>query len=419
MYNGKDSSERKCQSNEIGLNLQNQRERVRESIYNIENRLENVTKRINQSSEISPHNKELIYAFCEYCKAQGLSQLRVIFYLNRFWNIARQAPKDFDQMTKADIQQLVLAIRAIRKKNGDGLSERTILDHLTAIKSFWKWFKGLEDETPPEVKWIKTNPNRSSKKLPDELPNTEDVEKLVNAATNARDKALISVLFDSGCRIGELLTLRIKNLNFDEYGGVLLVTGKTGQRRVRIIHSVQRLQTWLEQNPFKDQPDAIVFCSLSNKGRGKQLKYEAVSRIFKKIKERAHVTKKVNPHAFRHARATLLAQHLTDSQLKQYFGWQADSKMAAVYIHLSGKDLDPALARLAGLTTEQPPNDIGKVKICERCKTVNTHESLRCIQCFSPFITTEQDEKKKIAEVVFNILRQFGVQINDKQLTML
>jgi len=419
VYNGKDSSEKKCQNAEIGLNFQNQRERVRESIYNIENRLENVTKRIRLSNQISPRNKELIWAFCGHCKAQGLSPLRIIFYLNRFWNIARQAQKDFDQMTRADVEHLVLAIRVIQKKNGEALSERTILDHLTAIKSFWKWLKDSEDETPPEVKWIKTNPSKSSKKLPDELPNTEDVEKLVNAASNARDKALISVLFDSGCRIGELLTLRIKNLHFDEYGGVLLVTGKTGQRRVRIIHSVQRLQTWLEQNPFREQPDAIVFCSLSNKGRGNQLRYEAVSRILKKIRERAHVTKKVNPHAFRHARATLLAQHLTDSQLKQYFGWQADSKMAAVYIHLSGKDLDPALARLAGLTTEQLPNEIGKVKICERCKTVNTHEALRCIQCFSPFVTTEQDEKKKIAEVVFNILRQFGVQVNDKQLTML
>ena len=97
---------------------------MRESIYNIENRLENVTKRINQSNQISPRNKELIWAFCEHCKAQGLSQLRIIFYLNRFWNIARQADKDFDQMTRADVEHLVLAIRVIQKKNGDALSER-------------------------------------------------------------------------------------------------------------------------------------------------------------------------------------------------------------------------------------------------------------------------------------------------------
>jgi hypothetical protein len=88
VYNGKYSSEKKCQSTEIGLNSEKQRENVRESIYNIQNRLENVTKRINHSQQISPSSKELIWKFCEHCRVQGLSTLRITFYLNRFWNIA-------------------------------------------------------------------------------------------------------------------------------------------------------------------------------------------------------------------------------------------------------------------------------------------------------------------------------------------
>ena len=94
-----------------------------------------------------------------------------------------------------------------------------------------------------------------------------------------RETKLSSRSCDSGCRIGELLTLRIKNIQFDDYGGVLLVTGKTGQRRVRIIHSVQRLQTWLDQPPSHNNPEAVVFCSISNKSKGAQLSYEAVSRL--------------------------------------------------------------------------------------------------------------------------------------------
>jgi len=392
---------------------------VRTSIYNIENRLQNVTKRINTSPKISTHNKELIWKFAENCKIQGLSTLRIIFYLNRFYNIGRVAPKDFDQMERRDVEQLVLAVRSIKQTSGEPLAERTILDHMTAIKTFWRWLKETDDETPPEVRWIKTRPSKKGSKLPDELPNPDDIQRLIAATVNARDKALISVLFDSGCRIGEILTLRMKNVQFDDYGGILLVTGKTGQRRVRIIHSVQRLQTWLDQHPFHNNPEAAVFCSISNKTRGDQLKYESVSRLLKVLKERSGVSKKVNPHAFRHARATLLAHHLTDSQLKQYFGWQADSRMASVYIHLSGKDLDPTLASLAGLKTESLPNGGGKMKICERCRSVNPPESARCTQCFSPFITTEQDEKKKIAEIVFSILRQFGVQVDEKHLTFL
>jgi integrase/recombinase XerD len=262
---GKYGSESECQSTEIGLNKGAQNGNVTGDIYNIQNRLENVNKRIESSQRITPRNKELIWKFCEHCRLQGLSDLRVVFYLNRFRNIARLATKNFDEISKEDVQRLVMALRELKKRNGEPICERTIADHLVAIKTFWKWLKGTENEFPPEVNWIKCNSHGTSPKLPEELPNADDVQKLIDAATNARDKALISILYDSGCRISELLTLRIRNVEFDDYGAVLHVNGKTGQRRVRIIHSVLRLQAWLEEHPLRNSPEAPVFCSLSNK----------------------------------------------------------------------------------------------------------------------------------------------------------
>ena len=115
----------------------------------------------------------------------------------------------------------------------------------------------------------------------------------------------------------------------------------------------------------------------------------------------------------------MFAQHLTDAQLKQHFGWRADSRMASVYVHLSGRDLDPSLAKLAGLEHEEPSNGVRKVRVCEKCKTVNSPEASRCVQCLRPFVTTEEDDRRRTAQIVFNILRQFGVEVNEKQLTML
>jgi site-specific recombinase XerC len=267
---------------------------VRADIYNVQNRLESVNKRFESSQSITVRNKELIWKFCDHCRLQGLSNLRVVFYLNRFWNIARLTTRNFDEMTKQDVQRLVIALRELKKRNGEPVSQRTIVDHLVAIKTFWKWLMVTDDEFPPEVKWIKANSRATSLWLPDELPNADDVQKLIDGTTNARDKALIAVLYDSGCRIGELLTLRIKSVEFDDYGAVLLVNGKTGQRRVRIIHSVLRLQTWLEEHPLKGDQEAPVFCSLSNKNRGAQLTYEPVSRMLRKLKQRTGVSKRVN-----------------------------------------------------------------------------------------------------------------------------
>lgn len=59
---------------------------------------------------------------------------------------------------------------------------------------------------------------------------------MVDATLDARDKALIATLYDSRCRIGELLLMKIRNATFGEYGEVLEVPwgGKTGFRNVII-----------------------------------------------------------------------------------------------------------------------------------------------------------------------------------------
>ena len=51
---------------------------------------------------------------------------------------------------------------------------------------------------------------------------------LAAAEKDPRDKAFIMTLWESGCRVGEILALRIRHVAFDEYGAILRVSGKTG-----------------------------------------------------------------------------------------------------------------------------------------------------------------------------------------------
>jgi integrase len=103
------------------------------------------------------------------------------------------------------------------------------------LKKFFRWLRNSEDY-PEEVKWIKARVKNSNPKLPEELLTEDEIRRIVSAAENPRDKTLVLVLYETGCRIGELLSLRIKNIQFDEYGALLLLSGKTGQRRVRVHH---------------------------------------------------------------------------------------------------------------------------------------------------------------------------------------
>ncbi len=174
--------------------------------------------------------------------------------------------------------------------------------------------------------WIKIS-RKDSKKLPEDLLSEEEIEKLINACGHPRDRALVASLYESGARISELGNLKIKHVKFDQYGAVLMVDGKTGMRRVRIIFSSPYLATWLENHSFRDNPEAFVWVGIGTVGRNVPMQYGAIRMLLKRIAERAGIKKKIHPHLFRHSRSTHLAKHLTEAQMKQYL----DGFRAAVW----------------------------------------------------------------------------------------
>ena len=150
------------------------------------------------------------------------------------------------------------------------------------------------------------------------------------------------MLYESGGRKGEILSTCIKNVTFDENGAVMYFPeGKTGERRVRLVFAASYLREWIAVHPGKDEQDAPLFCAF-------RVPYPVISKTglanqLNALRKKAGIKKRVHPHAFRHARATHLAEHLTEQQLKKYLGWTAGSSMASVYVHLSGKDIDDAI----------------------------------------------------------------------------
>jgi site-specific recombinase XerD len=118
---------------------------------------------------------------------------------------------------------------------------------------------------------------------------------------------------------------------------------------VRIVASAPLLSVRLNNHPFRENPDSPLWLVVSAKNHNEALGYASAAIQLKKIALRSGVKKRVNPHAFRHARATFLANNLTEAQMKEYFGWVQSSDKASVYVHLSGSDADDAILKLQGL----------------------------------------------------------------------
>ncbi|MEM0195771.1 MAG: tyrosine-type recombinase/integrase, partial [Thermoplasmatales archaeon] len=257
-------------------------------------------------------------------------------------------------------------------------SPRTIKDFKHAIKMFYKWM-GKNDV----VSWISLS-NGKERRESEDLITEEEVEKLVKNAKNSRDRALIYLLYDSGCRIGELLNLKNKDVPPpDDYGLIISVFGKTGSRKVRVIgNSVAYVREWQNSHPDKNNPNAWFFCGIADNIRGRQLTHADVYKMLKQTKVRAGIERRIHPHLFRHTRATLLASRVTEAPLEAQMGWVHGSKMSQTYVHLSMRDQDRAILKAYGIELKEERNIETEQPIkCPRCGEPNDKVNRFCWKC--------------------------------------
>ena len=299
-------------------------------IHDFDSRLRSAKKLVVKSNPITNENSRRIQEFENHCIAEGLGKSRITKYVYTLRKIAEWLDKDFDKANRNDIEELV---NIIERKD---YSAWTKHDYKVAIKRFYKWLKGRGEEYPEEVKWIKTTLKKKDAVLPSDLITEDEVKRLVDAAFSIRDKAFIITLYESGARIGEIGAVRIKDVTFEERYTTIMVQGKTGSRRIIVVASTPYLNTWIQNHPLRNDPEAPLWVNMGTVNRYNEMSYPALTKILKVAKERADLNKRVTPHKLRHSRATFLASRLTEAQMNQIFGWKQGSEMPSIYVHLSG-----------------------------------------------------------------------------------
>ncbi|KXB08102.1 hypothetical protein AKJ58_00945 [candidate division MSBL1 archaeon SCGC-AAA385D11] len=307
-------------------------------------------------------------------KADGLKNTSLKNYKIAVESL-KMLDKDPRKMDKGDLVKWSAELN-------DRYSESTAKSYRTYVKRYFKWLKkgDLNGNNYPEcVEWIKTGGKK--RRLPKEILSREEIARMAEAAERQRDEALVWVGYESGCRPGELLGLKVRDVEFDEYGGQIMVDGKTGERRIRLVESAPQLKDWLFEHPKGNDPDAPIWLS----GKGGSLGRWSWSRILKKLAEKEGIEKRVHPHLLRHSRATHLAAHcVNEAQLREIFGWTRNSNMPAIYMHLSGRDTDTAILNLYGIDSGSEKNkfnDGSKRRKCPRCGKRNPEEANFCNEC--------------------------------------
>ncbi len=376
--------------------------------------------RLEEREDLPDKDKHLITKFLN--EHSELSPARQDRYLDVLVNFSKHLGKGFQAVKKDDIVKLVNWLDRNTK-----YKEYTKYTYKAMLKRFYKWLRGRDEEYPPEVKWIKNKTGLMNNILPEYLLDENEIRSLIEAAEHPRDKALISCLYDGGVRISELLTLQIKNVHFDKYGAFVIVRGKTGDRRVRLVLATPYLTTWLNNHPFRDQPEQPLWICVGKRARYARITYSATRSLLIRVAGKVGIKKRVNPHSFRHARATFLAQHLTEAQMSAALGWTQGTRMARTYIHLAGRDIDKALLQANGIDVGENEKEASKLapRKCVRCENINAPTDKFCGRCAAPLsreaiLEIEDMEKKKDIQKIEELARMLrllktGERIDDKK----
>ena len=347
-----------------------------ESIHDYEQRLERSRRIINQL----PNNK-ISLQFLDHLGALGLSIARVSKYAAHMPVLLRIAEEvNFKTITKTDVEKIVAAINAKQYKAWTKHDKKLTLRKIIQYAKNGSCAKGTP--IPPEVSWISlTVKEKNPRVTPENLLTTDEFTSIIKATDNKRDSAIVYVLFEAALRPGELLTMTISSVIFKDEYCLITANGKTGIKRIPLVTSSKPLLQWLEEHPYKTDPEAPLWCALDHNHQGERLSYTHFNLIIKRLAKTAGLKRNIWPYLYRHSSLTAMAKVFTESRLEQFAGWTYGSKMTRRYVHFSARDLEDAMLELHGLKTSSKAESLAKLVECPRCNSKNPFGDMRCGVC--------------------------------------
>jgi integrase/recombinase XerD len=278
-----------------------------------------------------------ITAFIEYLEFEkGLSLNTRVAYrrdLSKFMAFVREKMannKGPEEITKQDI------VAFLAWQVNSGAEHSTIARSLSSIKTFYKYLvlDGLVAANPAGD--LETPKIR--RKLPRVL-SVDEVDRLMEAPKvtlplGIRDRAMLELMYGTGVRVSELLSLQLDDINFT--AGFLRCLGKG--RKERIIPVNQTASDWVQRYLArsrnllsKSSQERALFLN----ARGKRMSRQGFFKILNAYAKAAEIDKEVTPHTLRHSFATHLLENGADLRAVQEMLGHSDISTTQIYTHLT------------------------------------------------------------------------------------
>ena len=223
----------------------------------------------------------------------------------------------------------------VRQQMTSGLSPRSVARRVAAVRGFYRFLvldRRIEESPADDLR-----PPRAWPALPKFLA-IEDVDALiaqpdVTTPRGLRDRALIELLYATGMRVSELVSVRPADLHLD--GPYLTCIGKGNKER--LIPMGEQAAAWILRYQREGRPALLKGRSsprLFVNARGGPLSRVGFWKILKEYGRRAHLRASLSPHVLRHSFATHLLERGADLRAIQLMLGHADLSTTQIYTHV-------------------------------------------------------------------------------------
>ena len=254
---------------------------------------------------ISESNRNVILGYLRTKQSENLTESRLQRISIVMRHLAASYAPDLSKTSQEQFQDMVITINGNTK-----WADWTKCSTINVLKNFIKWLN-KQYKLGIDTSGVRNQRPKNSV-MPEYLITEDEFNRLMNTTDDLQTKLLLGLLYESGARIGELLTLKLQNITFNTYGARLALKGKTGQRIIPIVWYTNLLRQFIEIHPMKDNPEALLW--YLDEGKGVlPLNYDSVRMRLIRLCAKAGIRKRIHPHLLGHTRMTELAERA---------GWQ-------------------------------------------------------------------------------------------------
>jgi integrase/recombinase XerD len=280
---------------------------------------------------------DFLKVYCDYLAVEkGLSPNSISSYaldIEKLYGFLKKERKNLLKLKEPDL------VRFVQWQAQSGLMPRSLARLVSSLKSFFK-FLLLEN-------YLKKNPAEglTSPSLWVTLPRVLTVEEVkqllekpdLKKPQGLRDRAILEVLYGSGLRVSEVISLEIKDIRLNQ--GFLICKGKGNKERIVPVSraAARWVRAYLrEARPRSDKKGSSV---LFLTRRGNAFTRQGIWKVLKLYGQEAGLMNKIHPHVLRHSFATHLLERGADLRSVQMLLGHSQITTTQIYTHVSRERL--------------------------------------------------------------------------------